>query len=558
MNLLILKRPQLFDRSSFASPPLPPRARVAGESIPAGNIQNFLLKMTRPENSSSSFNFNAVARKMEVDNRISIRNYYRIADNLLKQANIYREEKNLIDLYVILLRYSSLVSETIPYHRDYQALCPKERTFFKKKLFAVLDELENLKPQLRRQLDEMDKGKKASQMGLFDGSNQISYASSLSNNASLSYSNKQLFPVMRAPSPSLKQNNEYIRISSPNSSDLQFQKLSLGLPLPKQETLSRHSFLGPNGLCGQWTGPSADIKVSYPTDIAVDFSEISSVNQVEQRQPVVTEDCDLKVEKSTMDSVLSLDDGRWLHPAEESGLPLKSERKNNDFQLGNIRQPMPPPVLAQVQPELLPICPSRASDPRPGSPKLSQDGLPSSNSYQDLHIPVKMMEDFLRLARENTKKNLETCGVLAGSLRNRVFQITTLIIPKQESTSDSCQTLNEEEIFDVQDKRSLFPLGWIHTHPSQTCFMSSVDLHTHYSYQVMLPEAIAIVMAPTDKSSPHGIFHLSDPAGVALIRNCQQRGFHPHEEPENGSPIYEHCSHVYINPKLQFDVVDLL
>ena len=22
------------------------------------------------------------------------------------------------------------------------------------------------------------------------------------------------------------------------------------------------------------------------------------------------------------------------------------------------------------------------------------------------------------------------------------------------------------------------------THPSQTCFMSSVDLHTHYSYQV--------------------------------------------------------------------------
>lgn len=27
-----------------------------------------------------------------------------------------------------------------------------------------------------------------------------------------------------------------------------------------------------------------------------------------------------------------------------------------------------------------------------------------------------MMQDFLRLARANTKKNLETCGVLAGSL----------------------------------------------------------------------------------------------------------------------------------------------
>lgn len=28
-------------------------------------------------------------------------------------------------------------------------------------------------------------------------------------------------------------------------------------------------------------------------------------------------------------------------------------------------------------------------------------------------------------------------------------------------------------------------LGHLQTHPSQTCFMSSVDLHTHYSYQVL-------------------------------------------------------------------------
>jgi len=120
-----------------------------------------------------------------------------------------------------------------------------------------------------------------------------------------------------------------------------------------------------------------------------------------------------------------------------------------------------------------------------------------------------------------------------------------------------CQTLNEEEIFEVQDRLSLFPLGWIHTHPTQTCFMSSVDLHTHYSYQIMLPEAVAIVMAPTDESTPHGIFHLSDPSGVSVIRNCQQRGFHPHEESEDGNPIYEHCSHVFLNAKLKYEVLDL-
>ncbi|XP_073302419.1 AMSH-like ubiquitin thioesterase 3 isoform X1 [Primulina huaijiensis] len=499
--------------------------------------------------------FNVMTRKISVDNRISLRNYYRIADSLLKQAKIYKEEKNLIDLYVILLRYSSLVSETIPYHRDYQTLCLKERTFYKKKLLDVLDELEQLKPQVRQWLDELDEVNTTTQMHHTDGPNKISYAFSVNNKASLS--NIQTSQVISAPSSSLKQNNTYTGVSSSNSIDSQFQKLSLNLPLPNQETLSRHSFLGPNGLRGQWVMPAAEIKVNYPTNIIVDSSEISSLNQGGRHDPVTVEDGDLKMETSTMDSVLSLDDGRWLRPAEESAHPLNNELEKNDFRLGNIRQPSPPPVLAKVQSEMLPICPSKVADPRPGPPKLSQDGLPSSNSYQDLHIPVKMLEDFLRVVRKNTEKNLETCGVLAGSLRNKVFHITTLIIPKQESTSDSCQTLNEEEIFEVQDGRSLFPLGWIHTHPTQTCFMSSVDLHTHYSYQVMLQEAIAIVMAPTDTSSPYGIFHLSDPGGVAVIRHCQQRGFHPHEEPDDGSPIYEHCSHVYMNPNMKFDFIDL-
>ncbi|KZV22318.1 hypothetical protein F511_05272 [Dorcoceras hygrometricum] len=245
-------------------------------------------------------------------------------------------------------------------------------------------------------------------------------------------------------------------------------------------------------------------------------------------------------------------DGGSIHPNEES-----DEESESDFlvnyemeygvnQLSSIRQPSPPPVLAKIS---NPIC---------GTSELTQEGLHFTNSYHDLHISVRMMEDFLRLAEQNTTMNLETCGVLAGSLvKLLVFQVTTLIIPKQESTSNSCQTLNEEEIFEVQDNHSLLSLGWIHTHPSQTCFLSSVDLHTHYSYQVMLREAIAIVMAPTDKSSPHGIFHLSDPAGVRVIQDCDQRGFHPHYGTGDGSPIYERCSHVYMDPCLKHEVIDL-
>jgi len=81
---------------------------------------------------------NKVAREIEVDNRIPLRNYYRIADNLLRQASIYREEKNVVDLYIMLLRYSSLISETIPFHRDYQASLPQERLGSRKVRGCVL------------------------------------------------------------------------------------------------------------------------------------------------------------------------------------------------------------------------------------------------------------------------------------------------------------------------------------------------------------------------------------------------------------------------------------
>jgi STAM-binding protein len=38
------------------------------------------------------------------------------------------------------------------------------------------------------------------------------------------------------------------------------------------------------------------------------------------------------------------------------------------------------------------------------------------------------------------------------------------------------------------------------THPSQTAFLSSVDMHNQYGYQAMLPEALAIVCSPKFKT----------------------------------------------------------
>jgi STAM-binding protein len=132
--------------------------------------------------------------------------------------------------------------------------------------------------------------------------------------------------------------------------------------------------------------------------------------------------------------------------------------------------------------------------------------------------------------------------------------VTTLLIPKQHSTSDTCTMDEEELVMQFTEERSLISLGWIHTHPTQSCFMSSVDLHTHSGFQRMLPESFAVVCAP--HSTPNfGIFRLTDPPGLQTILDCHAKeAFHPHSE----RPIYTDADkgHVQIRD-LPLEIVDL-
>ncbi|XP_059468556.1 STAM-binding protein [Neocloeon triangulifer] len=167
-------------------------------------------------------------------------------------------------------------------------------------------------------------------------------------------------------------------------------------------------------------------------------------------------------------------------------------------------------------------------------------------------IPSKLLSQFMSLAQKNTDQNIETCGILAGSLNKNQLQITHLLVPKQNGTPDSCTTMSEEEIFDFQDQHDLITFGWIHTHPSQTSFLSSVDLHTHCSYQRMMPEAIAIVCAPRYKET--GIYMLTTSYGLDFIANCRSTGFHPHpSEP----PLFTTAEHAMFDELAPINVVDL-
>ncbi|XP_066156389.1 STAM-binding protein-like [Euwallacea fornicatus] len=166
-------------------------------------------------------------------------------------------------------------------------------------------------------------------------------------------------------------------------------------------------------------------------------------------------------------------------------------------------------------------------------------------------VPSKIMSLFESLAQENTNKNIETCGILAGKLEKNQLIITHMIVPKQTGTSNSCTTTNEEEIFDFQDQYNLITIGWIHTHPTQTAFLSSVDLHTHCPYQLLMPEAIAIVCSP--KFNNTGFFNLTPNYGLQYIANCRESGFHPHT---TDPPLFKNASHVSIE-NTPLDVLDL-
>lgn len=110
--------------------------------------------------------------------------------------------------------------------------------------------------------------------------------------------------------------------------------------------------------------------------------------------------------------------------------------------------------------------------------------------------------------------------------------------------------INTTQCMMVQKKNAVCLCVYVfQTHPTQTAFLSSVDLHTHCWYQLMLPEAIAIVCAPkhneyvtllSEKNTlvnvyvnvtvvrvSASVFRLTA-SGMSQVSGCRLKGFHPH------------------------------
>lgn len=176
-------------------------------------------------------------------------------------------------------------------------------------------------------------------------------------------------------------------------------------------------------------------------------------------------------------------------------------------------------------PQALPLA-DRRNKPRSRLP---------SDALREVRVPSDLVDRFGAAASENTsQKNIETCGNLWGVRDQGAYIVTHVIIPKQKGTDSYCEDLDEGAAAELAISENLIQLGWIHTHPSQTAFLSSVDMHMQHGYQIMLPEAIAIVLAP--KFNDVGFFRLND-YGMDMIGQCREgTNFHVHNE---SYPLFE-------------------
>ncbi|XP_066160072.1 AMSH-like ubiquitin thioesterase 1 [Oryza sativa Japonica Group] len=126
------------------------------------------------------------------------------------------------------------------------------------------------------------------------------------------------------------------------------------------------------------------------------------------------------------------------------------------------------PIIHSDAPILKDLVPAKLNqDDLDGHSSTSQYSPTNSHDSRCSVSPEELISRFLNEAVENTTKSLETCGIIAGTLRVdmdvKYFIATDLIIPKQESTSYSREATNEEEILDIFEQLgSPSHLGWIH------------------------------------------------------------------------------------------------
>ncbi|XP_033745608.1 STAM-binding protein-like [Pecten maximus] len=449
------------------------------------------------------------ACQVEVDTAIPPKRYLRSGLEMIRMAKVYDEEGNIESAFVLYTKFISLFVEKLPKHPEFKSAPSTDIAAVRQKVKLAFPVAEQIKGKLTKKYAEIERKRQAEERKIQE---------------ELERQQDKIRQEEELRRRQQEEEENCLRLAS-EAKWMQEQEHRL-LELKEQEMMknidSQSQIHGPavannadkTGLNNQNTKPSAPHG-------ALGLAFIP--NNLDDGRP--------KIEKNLLNDPSRIS-------SSVPNIPDRELKKNlvisdSDSRLG------PPGV-------------DRTS--KPAFDHFTSIGVPGHNKggLRDVFIPSDLVRKFLGMAEHNTMKNIETCGILAGKLSKNAFYISDVLIPKQAGTSDSCVAEDEEDILMYQDPRDLITLGWIHTHPSQTAFLSSVDMHNQYGYQAMLPEAIAIVCAP--KFNETGIFTLTQDTGMPDIGNCRERGFHDHRKTP---PLFESCSNVKILDEMRVEMADL-
>jgi STAM-binding protein len=524
------------------------------------------------------------AREFEWNPRIGFKYWARAAETIHHEGQVYLREGNFPQAYLVLFRYSILVLECLTKHPEAKEPEARKATRpLQKRIPQVIEILETLRPQLDDAYDRWvarkDAAKNKDPASLASAS---PYARHAANDPALSWNYGSPADILDA------QDHQDLAVNLARE-EMRRRRRAAGV-LEEEEYRRRAS--------KQRDGRHYESDRRAPPPY-MDDEELRRQMEATRRQLDRSDDYQrYEDEGHTRPSTYS-------YPSINKSSPLEYERPaSRDRPYGPRVLPPRPPKEREVDqsPARLPPRPDKDLDlkrnspilppPRPGKELLSPSTLPdysplpeeapavppksiaepekqkrvtfrpaayleNGDPIRPVFLPSTLRQKFLALASNNTRQGLEMCGMLCGTTVNNALFISHLVIPEQKCTSDTCETENESGMLDYCITNDLIVIGWIHTHPTQTCFMSSRDLHTQAGYQVMMPESIAIVCAPQYEPS-WGIFRLTNPPGLPHILSCQRtETFHHHGVDnlyvEAGHPQ----GHVYESKTLEFEVCDL-
>ncbi|CAG8485527.1 2012_t:CDS:10 [Paraglomus brasilianum] len=482
----------------------------------------------------------AEASKLELHTHIALKIYLRTISSVLRQAEQYKLEQDVLNAFKFYMKFAVITLDKLPAHPEYNK--PESKKMIadlKRQADKVLTEMAILKPKLEHMREE--------QMRAELEATKRAHRKEAEERARRQKEARILDHTQQADQMSARRVEEWSLIN-------QMNKLRT-----EKENYSEYSS---NNLSSKRNAPGATTKVEYPTVSLRNESDGYSYTGLNDRPSPFTP------------PALPPVPPELVAPPPSKSPPAIPPKLPHDVEDADVFVPRLPPKVPHGPPKPPKLENYTMDDKNTISaatlqvkPEIQVDGkiedgyveevdykayTEGGEGLRTIYLPSKLTREFLKIAAKNTKNNLETLGILVGTLSHNSFCITSLIIPKQTATSDSCNMINEEELLECVNPNEL-TLGWIHTHPTQTCFMSSIDLHTHSSYQWGIPEAIAIVCAP--KYNDIRIFRLSNPPGLQAVIKCTKRGFHPHAEDELFVDISKN-GHV-INKNLDLRIADL-